>query len=274
MLERLLDAYSALFGRIRFAKFNKLLFMAGARGLGILNYKSPYQSGEEPFLQKFLKDYDQVNSVVLDIGANKGDFASWVIRSSKNLNVISLEPNPAAASALQKNISDVNHRHTTIAKGAGAEAGKSTLYDYNETDGSGHASLYSKVFTEIHHSESISPISIELTTIDIEIEKIEGNICLLKIDTEGHEQEVLLGSRSLIENRRPPAILIEFNEMNVISGTHYHRLRSIIGVTYDAYRLLPGGQLLPLKNLPPLLTEIYAYQNIVFIRSDIKPLKG
>jgi hypothetical protein len=86
MLERLLDAYSALFGRIRFAKFNKLLFMAGARGLGILNYKSPYQSGEEPFLQKFLKDYDQVNSVVLDIGANKGDFASWVIRSSKNLN--------------------------------------------------------------------------------------------------------------------------------------------------------------------------------------------
>ena len=102
MKERWLDAYSALFGKKRFAKFKKLLFMAGARGLGILNYKSPYQSGEELFLQKFLKGYDQVYSVVLDIGAKKGDFASRVIRSSKNLNVISLEPNPAAASALQK----------------------------------------------------------------------------------------------------------------------------------------------------------------------------
>ena len=97
---------------------------------------------------------------------------------------------------------------------------------------------------------------------------------LTQVDTEGHEQEVLLGSRSLIENRHPPAILIEFNEMNVISGTHYHRPKSIVGVTCDAYRLLPGGQLLPLKNLPPLLTEIYAYQNIVFIRSDIKLLEG
>jgi len=36
--------------------------------------------------------------------------------------------------------------------------------------------------------------------------------------------------------------------------------------------LLPGGRLLPLKDLPPLFTEIYAYQNIVFIRSDIKSL--
>ena len=148
------------------------------------------------------------------------------------------------------------------------------MYDYEETDGSGHASLYSEVFTEIHHSDSISSISIELTTIDIEIKNIDGNICLLKIDAEDHEQEVLLGSRSLIENRSPPAIMIEFNEMNVISGTHYHRLKSIVGVTYDAYRLLPGGQLLLLKNLPPLLTEIYAYQNIVFIRSYIKLLEG
>lgn len=274
MKERLLDAYSALFGKKRFAKFNKLLFMAGARGLGILNYKSPYQSGEEPFLQRFLKGYDQSNSIVLDVGAHKGQFASWVIQSSNNLNVISLEPNPAAALTLRQNISDVNNRHITIAKGASSGPGTSTLFDYDEANGSVHASLYSEVITEIHHSQSISPITVELTTIDIELEKINGNIVLLKIDTEGHEQEVLLGSSRLIESNPPPAILIEFNEMNAISGTHYHRLRSIIGNAYAAFRLLPGGQLLPLENLPPLFTEIYAYQNIVFLRSDIKPLQS
>ena len=272
MKEFILDAYAALFGRKIFAKLNKFLFIAGAKGLGILNYKSAYQSGEEPFLKKFLKDYDQPSSVVLDIGANKGEFASWVIKSSKNLNVISLEPNPAAASALQKNISDVNKRHTTIAKGASAVPGTSTLYDYDETNGSGHASLYNEVFTQIHHSENASPIAVELTTIDIEIASIDGTICLLKIDTEGHEQDVLLGSRLLIKNNPPPAILIEFNEMNAVSGTHYYRLKTLIGNAYDAYRLLPGGRLLPLRNLPPLYTELYAYQNIVFIRSDISPL--
>jgi FkbM family methyltransferase len=246
--------------------------MAGAKGLGILNYKSPYQSGEEPFLKRFLRNYDQPSSIVLDIGANKGEFASWVIGSSKNLNVISFEPNPVAASTLQKDISEVNSRHTTIAKGASAAAGQSTLYDYDEINGSGHASLYSEVFTQIHHSENTSKITVELTTIDIEIENINGDVCLLKIDTEGHEQEVLLGSMLFIKNNPPPAILIEFNEMNAISGTHYHRLKSLIGNAYDAYRLLPGGRLLPLKNLPPLFTEIYAYQNIVFIRSDIESI--
>ena len=104
------------------------------------------------------------------------------------------------------------------------------------------------------------------------MENITGDVCLLKIDTEGHEQEVLLGSLLFIKNNPPSAILIEFNEMNAISGTHYHRLKSLIGNAYEAYRLLPGGRLLPLKDLPPLFTEIYAYQNIVFIRSDIKSL--
>jgi len=272
MKELALDVYTALFGRKSFAKLNKFLFIAGAKGLGILNYKSPYQSGEEPFLKRFLKNHDQPSSIVLDIGANKGEFASWVIGSSKNLHVISFEPNPAAASALQKDISEINSRHTTIAKGASAAAGKSTLYDYDETNGSGHASLYSEVFKQIHHLENASTITVELTTIDIEMENITGDVCLLKIDTEGHEQEVLLGSLLFIKNNPPPAILIEFNEMNAISGTHYHRLKSLIGNAYEAYRLLPGGRLLPLKDLPPLFTEIYAYQNIVFIRSDIESL--
>ena len=172
---------------------------------------------------------------MLDIGANKGEFASWVIKSSKNLNVISLEPNPAAASALQKNISDVNKRHTTIAKGASAVPGTSTLYDYDETNGSGHASLYNEVFTQIHHSENASPIAVELTTIDIEITSIDGTICLLKIDIEGHEQDVLLGSRLLIKDNPPPAILIEFNEMNAVSGTQYYRQKTLISNDYDAY---------------------------------------
>ena len=38
MKEFILDAYAALFGRKMFAKLNKFLFIAGAKGLGILNY--------------------------------------------------------------------------------------------------------------------------------------------------------------------------------------------------------------------------------------------
>ena len=270
MILKLLDIYSRFFARVRFAKINKLLFLAGARGLGILNYKTPWASGEEPFLKKFLADFDNSDSIVLDVGANKGQFASWVLRNSSNLKVLSFEPNPAAATILKENIGP-SKRHTLIEKGASSSVKTGKIYDYGKDAGSTHASMYSEVITEIHHSETFSETPIELTTIDHEFETLPTErICLLKIDTEGHEKDVLLGSKILLSSKPPAAVLVEFNEMNAVSNTQFRTIKQLIGDNYIPYRLLPGGSLLPLINEAPLYIEIYAYQNLVFLRRDFK----
>lgn len=270
MIAKFLDIYSRFFAKVKFEKINKLLFLTGARGLGILNYKTPWASGEEPFLKRFLADYDNSESIVLDVGANKGQFASWVLRNSSNLKVLSFEPNPSSAEILKENIGP-NERHSLIEKGASSSIKTGKIYDYSKDAGSGHASMYSEVITEIHHSESFSETPIELTTIDHELQTLPTKrICLLKVDTEGHENDVLLGSKILLSSNPPAAVMVEFNEMNAISNTQFRTIKQLIGENYIPYRLLPGGSLLPLEGQPPLYTEIYAYQNLVFLRTNLK----
>ncbi|WP_186541487.1 FkbM family methyltransferase [Synechococcus sp. M16.1] len=268
MIGKLLDVYSHFFAKVKFRKFNKFLFLAGARGLGILNYKTSWASGEEPFLRRFLMDYDNSDSIVLDVGANKGQFASWVLRNSSKLKVLSFEPNPAAAVILKKNI-DSSKRHLLIEKGVSSSIKIGKIYDYSKNAGSGHASMYNEVITEIHNHKTFSETPIELTTIDHELETLPTKrVCLLKIDTEGHEKDVLIGSKILLSSNPPAAVLVEFNEMNAVSNTQFRTIKQLIGDKYIPYRLLPGGSLLPLKGQSPLYTEIYAYQNLVFLREN------
>lgn len=260
------DIYAALFGRPRFKRLNEMLFLAGARGLGILNYKTPWLSGEERFLRRFLAEFDYANYLVLDVGANKGQFASWTLRNSSNLKVLSFEPNPASAEILKSTIGS-SERHSLVEKGASSSLSSGKIYDFDQDSGSARASMYSEVITEIHRSETIAETQIELTTIDHELSRRPDlKVCLLKIDTEGHEKDVLLGAKVLLSSQPPEAVLLEFNEMNAVSKTHYRTIRELLEVNYTPYRLLPGGSLLPLKDASPLFTEIYAYQNLVFIR--------
>jgi FkbM family methyltransferase len=266
MIIKLLDFYSLLFAKKVFAKLNKLIFLAGARGLGILNYKTPYQSGEEPFLRQFLAGYDRSDSIVIDVGANEGQFASWVLRNTTSLRVISFEPNPYSAERLKGNLKDFSERHLLIEKGASSSMHNAVMYDYPNGTGSSHASIYESVIVDLHGSEGRSQFSVSLTTIDQELSPLSSGICLLKIDIEGHEFDALLGARQLLESRLPAAVLIEFNEMNAVSGAHYYKFRQLLEASYAPYRLLPGGNLLPLQGETPLFTEIYAYQNLVFLR--------
>lgn len=266
MISKLLDLYAFLFAKKVFRKFNSLIFLAGARGLGILNYKSPYMSGEEPFLAKFLKRYDEAGYLILDVGANQGQFATWALRSTHKIQVRSYEPSHHASSRLKSNPALNANRHILVEMGVSSKAGISVIYDYGNNEGSEHASLYREVLSSVHGSRSVSSTEISLTTLDVDLKGVPEKIALLKIDVEGHEKDVLVGAKGILAVNPPAAILVEFNEMNAVSGTHYYDLRRLIGEKYVPYRLLPGGDVICLENLSPLFTEIYAYQNLLFVR--------
>jgi FkbM family methyltransferase len=265
MIYFILDIYALLFSRRTFSRFNKLLFLMGARGLGILNYKNAYLTGEGPFLRAFLKQLDHYNSTVVDVVANSGQFAAWVIRNTNFLKVVSFEPHPASI----KHFQDANlprDRVELVGKGLSSEPRNTVIYDYSDTkyEGSQHASLNKEVFTKLLKLEKPLTVDIVLSTLDCEFSETCPSICLLKIDVEGHELSVLRGGSKLLHKVKPPAILIEFNEMNAVSGTHYRDLVEYLGGSYLPFRLLPGGGLLPLDGQSPLYTELYAFQNIVF----------
>jgi polynucleotide 5'-kinase involved in rRNA processing len=95
---------------------------------------------------------------------------------------------------------------------------------------------------------------VEIVTIDevIEKEKIV-RIDFLKIDTEGHELAVLEGASNALKAGIIRCIQFEFNEMNVVSRTFFKDFKNILK---DFNGMLPLGD-------QPVITEIFAFQNIV-----------
>jgi FkbM family methyltransferase len=266
------DRYARKYGGLRNANKHRFLLITSLRGLGILNYKNPEDSGELGFIKTLMEGNDAENHLIIDAGANIGNFALWALSSTKYSKVISFEPNPSACVECRTNLRDYRERWSLIEKAVGNECKEAVIWDYAEESGSSHASLYKEVLENIHGADA-KAIRIYQTTIDTELASTNSEVTLIKIDIEGHELSALQGSRETIRRHKPKAILIEFNEMNAVSGSSFYNISREIGPDYEPFRLLPGGDLLPLKSLPIVETEIYAFQNIAFMRRETSVLR-
>ena len=263
MQTKLIEIYVFLFARTRFEKLNNLLFRLSLYGLGLLNYKTSEISGEKSFLENYLKDK---YGVVIDVGANKGNYTLEALNVNDRLRVYAFEPHPITFAALEKRVSRYSNA-IPINKGMSSQNGSLQLYDYPDKDASSHASLFQDVITEIHGVGSSVAHTVDLTTLDgfLKSEKI-NEITLLKIDTEGNELEILRGGVNAIGEGKVKAIHFEFNEMNVISRAFFRDFWKVLE-SYRFYRMLPN-ELLEIKKYNPLSCELFAYQNIVAILKD------
>lgn len=261
MKEVLLKVYALLFARPVFMKWNNFLYHAGLRGLGVLNYKSAYYSGESDWLKKYLKN--KRSPVIFDVGANVGDYTQSVLNASPEAKIYAFEPHPVTFENLKCRVNVGNVSIYNV--GVGDKKEELVLYDYLNKDGSSHASLFEGVITDIHSCEAIGH-EVNVISLDDFVEENDVQyIDLLKIDTEGNEYSVLLGVEKMIAQKRIGAIHFEFNEMNIISKSTFKNFWDLLK-GYSFYRLLPGGHLLPLRSYGPVECEIYAYQNIIAIR--------
>lgn len=259
MKKLMLNLYSFLFARAFFYRFNKLIYFLSLKGLGILNHESNKMSGEEYFIKKYVAKIGK--GIVLDVGANIGNYSKSIRKSNKDIDIYAFEPHPVTFQKLSINTSNLGIK--TFNVGIGRKTGMLYLYDYANNDGSSHASLYKDVIENIHKSEAVKH-EIDIIDLDSFAEKnsIE-QIDLLKIDTEGHELEVLKGFEQHIKANKVKLIHFEFNEMNIASKVFFKDFWDILP-NYDFYRMLPDGLVL-IKHYSPVFCEIFAYQNIVAI---------
>lgn len=190
MLQKVIDAYVWVFAKPVFGKFNKLLFRLSLAGLGVLNYKNSKVSGEQFFLKKYLSGK---NGVVIDVGANEGNYSAEVLDFNQSVNVYAFEPHPVTYQRLSEKFNG-RSRIKIVNKGLSDTSGFLELYDYENKNGSSHASLYSEVITEIHGAGKAVSHKVSLITLDKFIDENGIDIIdLLKIDTEGNELKVLRG---------------------------------------------------------------------------------
>jgi len=252
------EMYSFLFARKIFRKWNRGLFELSLRGLGIRNVQDDAASGERRFLEDVLGPLE--SPIVFDVGANEGHYATSVLELKPAARVYAFEPHPVTYSRLASCAAEAEGM-VAVNAACGSAAGHMTLYDYAGSEGTQHASLYAGVIEGIHHGTS-NRHDVEVMVLDSFVEARNiSHIDLLKIDTEGHELDVLKGATRLIREGRIHAIQFEFNEMNVVSRVFLKDFYDLLP-GFEFYRTVRDG-LLPLGAYSAMKCELFAFQNII-----------
>jgi FkbM family methyltransferase len=153
---------------------------------------------------RFLHRYLSRGSVVLDVGANAGAYATVVEDVVGPRCLVIFEPLPRLVSVLRARFPGSQVRPVALSDRSGhakirvpsiagkAYSTRATLNDHDEPGQSG--------FDEVE---------IELETLDAAVVGLAlKRIDVVKIDVEGHELEVIAGARGSLE-RHQPVVLIE-----------------------------------------------------------------
>lgn len=146
---------------------------------GLMAYGFGFKKRKDDLLKVYLikniefKDDD----VVIDIGANNGDF---YLCFDKKIKYYAYEPSPIVFSNLEHNIKNQNLYNLGVSNSEDSEI------DFYLSDEYGDSSI-------LPINNYIKKISIETTTLDKEIDKIQQRIKLIKLEAEGFEPEILQG---------------------------------------------------------------------------------
>lgn len=120
---------------------------------------------------------------VIDVGANRGQFALFAAHRFPRALIYSIEPLPEAAAAVSRLL---GKRVRVFERAAGAHEGRATLHVTRKADGS--TLLPVKFF---------DPLDVRVSTLDSVIASVERP-ALLKMDVQGYELEALRGATRLL----------------------------------------------------------------------------
>lgn len=238
-------------------------FFAALRRVGVLNWESAAASGEERFLRRYLQQWPE--AIVLDVGANTGQFAALARAESDAAVIHSFEPHPVAFAQLADRAPGLRIAAEHLA--LGDEDGEVEIFDYADETGSQHASVYRAVIEGVHRRPAAG-VRVRCARLDtFARERAMAHVGLLKIDTEGHELAVLRGAAGLLGARAIDVIQFEFNEMNVVSRVFMRDFFDLLP-DYRIFRLLSDGAI-PFEAYDARFMEVFAFQNIACVRRDL-----
>jgi FkbM family methyltransferase len=223
-----------------------------------LNYgggQSVWDSGEIGALRFALNKSEKAGDfVVFDVGANDGAYVEAARRVvDGRLRAFSFEPQDACFEILRARFAHdprVSLHKTAISK----QAGVAELFFREQ--GESVASL-------CRQSDAKSRVQkVPVTTVDQFCEENGvGRIQFLKIDTEGHEIEVLQGASRMIQEGRIDFIQFEFGDTFLHTPYHFVDIWDYLSERYVIYRILRHG----LAELKRYSHDLEIYKNANFL---------
>jgi FkbM family methyltransferase len=255
------EEWARRYGRPEFAALNRMLSELGSGGLGIDNGAGGVENtGERWLLDRLVPLMIEAYApVVIDVGAHEGGVALDILRAVPQARLHALEPQEWTFQILEQALAGTGASASRLA--LGSSVGTLRLHNHGFDGGTTHASPYGEMFGRFYGTATTG-VDVPMMTLDAYCEE-RGitRIDLLKIDTEGHELEVLRGAQRLLRSGGIRLLLFEFNYTHIFSRTFFSDFFETLP-EFVFFRLLPAG-LLPLARGDWGATEVFRYQNVL-----------
>jgi FkbM family methyltransferase len=182
---------------------------------------------------KLLKDKSV--KVIFDVGANEGHYTAELLKYYKNSSYYLFEPSALNCIKLKKKFAKLPNVHI-VSKALSDENGTGLLY--TDKSGSGLASLYKRRLEHfdiyLNHEEKIDLIRLDSFYTE------RRTIDYLKLDVEGSEMKVLIGSGEVIKKIK--LIQFEIGSQNIDSKTFFQDFWYFFkDNNFDLFRISPAG---------------------------------
>ena len=208
-------------------KNNQLIVFSFDHIAHTINLDGLYEKTNLEFFIEWIKSNcpSILNGTVLDIGANIGNHSLFF--SNYFNKVISFEPHPKIFKVLGLNTE--SKRNIEIHNfGASNKNGNNTMVENNLNMGG----------SRLTKNKKNTNLNVALKKLD-DFCKEHKNITLLKIDTEGHELEVLEGAIDIIKKNKP-IIIFEQQKSDFTDGSS-SMINFLININYSSFGIILKG---------------------------------
>jgi FkbM family methyltransferase len=204
-------------------------------------------SGEQAVFQT-LKQKLRPPYCIFDVGSNQGQFLQLILGkiAADDFIIHCFEPAKETFKILEET-SIENRRIKLNNIGLGKEKGEAMLHFDNA--GSGLASLTKRKLDHFGIDFCKSE-QVKISTVDDYCsENAIDHIHLLKIDVEGHELDVLAGSKKMFDRKAIEIITFEFGGCNIDTRTFFQDFWYFFRqIDMKIFRITPSGYFYPLES--------------------------
>ena len=189
-------------------------------------------------------------STVVDVGANIGLSTILLARAARR--VVAFEPSPANAAYLRRNLLSNGIANVEVVAAAVSDQPGTLRFHQAQFGAGSHVVAAGHVL-----SDGISAVEVPAVTLDA---ALTAPVSFIKIDTEGHEPDVLAGARAVLARDRP----LVYAEVNAwcLSAFAGHSLGAFVRTLFRAFEVgapQEDGQVAPLP-------DSYAFLHDLLIR--------
>lgn len=168
----------------------------------------------EPEISSFIRKKVKKNDFVIEVGCHIGFFTCLIASIIDKGHLLGFEPNSDNYNLLKNNINLNNFKNVSLMKVALSNKNKQTKLHLNKFNEGGHS-----ISDNINQKKFSSYELIKSKKLDDYMKIIRSEIKLIKIDAEGHEDQILIGMKKILKNKKiaPKHIIIETENLQKLN---------------------------------------------------------